>query len=316
MKTSFLYTLATLHLANAASHSLLDVLAASGETTNLLSLINSSPATLTALSNFSGTFFAPTDAALAFSTLNLTNPTQLLAYHTVPTAQFAAANFVGTDFLATLEGNDVKIVEGEDSSVLVFSAFGNPPATVIKSIYFDTGYLHIINKALVPPANVVDVAKAANLTVLVDAIVAAGLADTVSKLTNVTILAPTNEAFARVAAGLSVAQLQQVLLYHVIPGVAHSTDIVKAKSLPAVPTANNGTTLDIEFNGTNVLITGKGNNGPATVVLADVLADRVVVHVIDTVLSPPLVGAATTTAAGVVSKSGGFAALAVIALFV
>ncbi|KAJ3067140.1 hypothetical protein HDU98_009661 [Podochytrium sp. JEL0797] len=93
------------------------------------------------------------------------------------------------------------------------------------------------------------------------------------------------------------SQRRQGQCNNVIPGVVYSTAIVKAKSLPAVPTANNGIALDIQCNGSNVLNDGKGNKGPATVVLAD----RVVVHVIDTVMLPPLGGFAATTAAGIVA---------------
>ncbi|KAJ3071660.1 Stabilin-2 [Podochytrium sp. JEL0797] len=330
MKTSFAITaLASLH-AFASAASLVEVLTSANAAT-LLALVKSDPAVLTALSTFSGTLFAPTDAALAatvasgFNASDISALSNVLTYHAVAGTPFSGAGFSGTEFLTALQGNDVKVTGSAASGVQVFSAFGNPAATVMQSLPFDGGFVHVVDQTLIPPANVVAVAKAANLTSLVDAIVAAGLADTVSKLKNVTILAPTNEAFAAiasVAAGLSVAQLQQVLLYHVIPGVVHSTDIVKAKSLPAVATANNGTTLDIQFNGSNALITGKGNKGPATVALADVLADRVVVHVIDTVLLPPLGGAPATTTMGLLSKSGGFAssagfaALAVVALFV
>ncbi|KAJ3071661.1 hypothetical protein HDU98_004982 [Podochytrium sp. JEL0797] len=340
MKTSFALTaLGSLH-AFASAASLVEVLTSANAAT-LLALVKSDPAVLTALSTFSGTLFAPTDAALAatvasgFNASDISALSNVLAYHAVAGTPFSGAGFSGTEFLTTLQGNDVKVTGSAASGVQVFSAFGNPAATVMQSLPFDGGFVHVVNQTLIPPANVVGVAKTANLTSLVDAIVAAGLADTVSKLKNVTILAPTNEAFAAiasVAAGLSVAQLQQVLLYHVVPGIHYSTEIVKAVSLPAVPTSGNGT-LNIAFNGTNVLVTGSGNKGPATVLLADVLADRVVVHVIDTVLLPSLGGSASVTTgmgpaasptairttsamSGGFVASAGFASLAIVALFV
>lgn len=45
---------------------------------------------------------------------------------------------------------------------------------------------------------------------------------------------------------------------------------------------------------TSVTVAGQGNDDPATVVLADVLAGKSVVHVIDTVILPDLTVTNTT----------------------
>lgn len=72
---------------------------------------------------------------------------------------------------------------------------------------------------------VVDAAIATpELSTLVDAVVAAGLADTLATAENITVYAPTNDAFAAVPAGIldavvgDIDLLTTVLTYHVSPG--------------------------------------------------------------------------------------------------
>ncbi|KAI9334746.1 FAS1 domain-containing protein [Obelidium mucronatum] len=280
-------------VAVAQAATLVEVLTSAGANT-LIALVKSDAPVLTALSTFKGTLFAPTDAALAatvkagFNASDLTALTQVLTYHAAPTV-FTGKDFTGTAFLTTLQGNEVKAATNKENKIQISSAFGTPAANVVKSLEFDGGVVHVVDQTLIPPANVVSVAKAAGLTSLVDTIVAAGLAETVAGLKDVTILAPTNEAFAAIASvakTLTVDQLKQVLLLHVVPGIVHSTDIVKAKTLNKVATANKDATLNISFDGTNVLASGPANTAAAKVAVADVLADKVIVHVIDTVLLP------------------------------
>ncbi|KAJ3079929.1 hypothetical protein HDU99_009755 [Rhizoclosmatium hyalinum] len=314
--------LASALLASVVSAAgLIDTLTAANANT-LIALVKTSPAVLSAVPTFNGTVFAPTDDALAavvkagFNASDITALTNVLTYHLSATA-FSGASFDGTGFLATVQGNEVKASGSSAKGIQVSSAFGTPAANVVKTHQYDGGYVHVIDQVLIPPTNVVDTAKAANLTSLVNAIVTAGLADTVSKLSGVTILAPTNAAFdaiADVAKTLTVEQLKQVLLLHVLPGNIHSTDIVKAKSIPAAATSATGQTLNVTFDGTNVLASGAGNKAAAKVVVADVLADKVLVHVIDTVLLPGAAPAATTTAAKVGSASG--AAIGVLSVLV
>ncbi|KAJ3123413.1 hypothetical protein HK100_011608 [Physocladia obscura] len=288
-------------LSLVAADTLVNVLTGAGENT-LLALVASVPPVLTALESFNGTLFAPTDAALAatvaagFNASDLTALANVLEYHAAPGTPFSGVGFTGSAFLTTLQGNPVEAVP-VSSGIQIHSAFGTPAANVVKSLPYDGGYIHVIDQTLIPPANIVDVATTANLTSLFSALTTAGLASTVAGLSNVTILAPTNAAFAAiasVAATLTVDQLKIILLTHVVPGIVYSTDVITAKSLSNVATLSSAT-LDIEFNGTNVLISAADNKSPATVVAADVLADKIVVHVIDTVLLPNL-SAPTTTA--------------------
>ncbi|KAJ3387171.1 Stabilin-2 [Chytriomyces hyalinus] len=308
-----LVALAMIQAANAAS--LVDTLV-QNKADVLVKLVTSVPAIADALSTFKGTLFAPTDDALTATVKAGFNPADLkavanvLTYHAVSGTPYPSANAAETTFLTTLQGNPLEAIKS-DKGVQILSAFGTPASNVIKSVAYDGGIVHFVDQTLIPPANVVEVAKAAKLNSLLAALTAAGLAETVAGLKDVTILAPTDEAFAAissVAATLTIEQLQTVLLLHVIPSTIYSTDIVAAKSIDSVATASKGNNLSVKFDGTNVLIAGAANKSPAKVAAADVFADNVIVHVIDTVLLPkseaPAAASPTTKAAVAPANTG------------
>ena len=116
---------------------------------------------------------------------------------------------------------------------------------------------------------------AANLTALAGALGKAGLVDTVSNAKDVTIFAPTNEAFAaigNIANNLSTQALGDLLKYHAVLGtVAYSRGL------------RNGTTVQAASgqNLTISIINGTVFINSAKVVVADVLVSNGVVHIID-----------------------------------
>lgn len=117
-----------------------------------------------------------------------------------------------------------------------------------------------------------------------DPAVLAALSDPSQELT---VFAPTDEAFAAipedVLAGILADQalLTNILLYHVAPGVFFAEDVVAAAPIEALPTLLEGSTLSIEVVDGAVVI-----NGESTVISTDVAASNGVIHVIDTVLQP------------------------------
>merc|ERR1712157_259375 len=130
--------------------------------------------------------------------------------------------------------------------------------------------------------NIVQLAQATDaLSTLVAAVIAADLVDTLSGDGPFTVFAPTNEAFAALGSTVddllkpeNKAALTNILLYHVVPGTALSTDLTEGV-LPTVQGETVEVTLDpIAINGAGVAI-------------PDVLATNGVVHVIDAVLLPP-----------------------------
>jgi uncharacterized surface protein with fasciclin (FAS1) repeats len=135
--------------------------------------------------------------------------------------------------------------------------------------------------------NIVEIAIASNFTTLVKAVVAAGLEETLAGDGNFTVFAPTDAAFAALPEGIvptlllekNLVVLQDILLYHVSPEAVYSSNITDGMMLTM-------------FNGDNVTFTtGNMTNGTmvndAYIIIADIMADNGVIHVIDSVLIPP-----------------------------
>lgn len=128
---------------------------------------------------------------------------------------------------------------------------------------------------------------AGSFTTLAKALTEAGLVETLQGAGPFTVFAPTDEAFAKLPAGAldkllaDKAALRQVLLYHVVPGRVMAADVVK---LTSAKTAAGPSARVRTMNG-NVMIDG------ARVVRTDVAATNGVIHVIDSVIMPPMGGA-------------------------
>jgi uncharacterized surface protein with fasciclin (FAS1) repeats len=144
---------------------------------------------------------------------------------------------------------------------------------------------------------VANAAKASNLTTLVAAVQAAGLAETLSGPGPYTVFAPDNAAFAKVPAETlgslmapaGKADLTKILTYHVVPGRLTAADIAAqatANGGTATLTTVQGEALKVSAgpDGTWVITDAKG--GTSTITQADVAQSNGMVHVIDTVLMP------------------------------
>jgi uncharacterized surface protein with fasciclin (FAS1) repeats len=135
--------------------------------------------------------------------------------------------------------------------------------------------------------NIIEVATSAGqFTTLVAAINAAGLAETLNGTGPFTVFAPSDAAFAKLPAGTvesllmpeNKTKLAALLSYHVVPGRVASADLA---GITATPATVQGGTLSIDTNaGVKV--------GGATVTTPDIAASNGVIHVIDTVLMPPI----------------------------
>lgn len=125
-----------------------------------------------------------------------------------------------------------------------------------------------------------------NFKTLVAAAQAAGLVDTLNGGTELTVFAPTDEAFAKIdpetlAALLkpeNIDQLTQILTYHVVPGRVNAST---AYDLDFAGTVN-GQRLPINFRGKGLKV------GDANIKVTDVQCSNGVIHVIDSVLMPAL----------------------------
>lgn len=132
--------------------------------------------------------------------------------------------------------------------------------------------------------NVVDTAvDAGNFKTLAKLLGDAGLVDTLKGAGPFTVLAPTDEAFAKLskkdmdALGKDKKKLEALLKFHVIGAKAMAEDVKKMKTADTL----SGKKVTITVKGADVMV------GKAKVTKADIEASNGVIHVIDTVLTPP-----------------------------
>ncbi|GAB2619941.1 fasciclin domain-containing protein [Belliella aquatica] len=136
-------------------------------------------------------------------------------------------------------------------------------------------------------ADIVDLAiQTEFLSTLVAAVKAGDLVDVLKGDGPFTVFAPTNDAFAKLPAGTvdtllkpeNKAQLVAVLTYHVVAGKVYSKDLSDGMAAKTVQGA------EVKIS----LKDGKAMVNNATVTTADIEATNGVVHVIDTVILPPM----------------------------
>lgn len=134
---------------------------------------------------------------------------------------------------------------------------------------------------------VVDVAAGEeDFSILVEAVEAAGLSETLASSGPITLFAPTNEAFEALPEGTleelllpeNQDLLRQVLTYHVVQDEVAAADITPGD----VPTAA-GTTLALQVDEA----TGGVMVNEAMVVTPDIAASNGIIHAVDQVLLPP-----------------------------
>lgn len=139
--------------------------------------------------------------------------------------------------------------------------------------------------------SIVDIAAGdERFTTLVAAVTAAGLAETLAGPGPFTVFAPVNDAFAALPAGTvetllkpeNKGQLTDILLYH-----------VDDRKLTAAAIPSGSTYFKPLLTSQRLCITkgdgvtiADGTGAVATVVVADIIADNGVIHVIDKVLLP------------------------------
>ncbi len=135
------------------------------------------------------------------------------------------------------------------------------------------------------PATIVKTAQeAGQFKILCELLVAANLVDTLNSAGPFTVFAPTDAAFGKLPPETLASlkkdpkALGEILTYHVVAGNNGAAEVMKAKELVTVQ----GQPIVITVKEGKVML----NNG-ATVTTADVKASNGVIHVIDTVITPP-----------------------------
>jgi uncharacterized surface protein with fasciclin (FAS1) repeats len=274
----------------AATKDIVDTAVAAGSFKTLAAALGAADLVGTLKGKGPFTVFAPTDAAFAklpkgtveslLEKKNLPTLTSILTYHVVP-GNMPAKMVLKQTGLTTVNGQRAAL------SVDKAGASISGVRIVTTDIQCSNGVIHVIDSVMMPTSDdIVDVAaKAGTFKTLIAAAKAAGLVDTLKGKGPLTVLAPTDEAFAKLPAGTvamllkpeNKAKLVDILTYHVVAGRAFAADVAKAKSVPSVQ----GSAIKITAKGGKVM----ANN--ATIVATDINATNGVVHVIDQVILPP-----------------------------
>lgn len=225
------------------------------------------------------TVFAPTDAA--FDAFEEENPGVLaglsnadlagvLTYHVVAGAAVKASMLKDEQVFVSVAGSPLLI----DTTGGVKVSDAEVTAADVEA---SNGVIHVIDRIMLPPADdiVATAVAAGNFTQLAGALTDAGLVATLQGEGPFTVFAPTDAAFAKLAAIPTGDALKNVLLYHVVSGAVGSGDL----SAGSVPTL-------LEGEDVTVSLTGGVKVNASSVTVANIIAKNGVIHVIDTVLVP------------------------------
>jgi uncharacterized surface protein with fasciclin (FAS1) repeats len=255
------------------------------------------------------TVFAPTDAAfgnlarsLGFADANamvqaLDSATlaKILQYHVLPARKPAATLASGSGSEGTLysfEGKAASLKLSTTGGVKITDAALTQATVTAADVQTDNGVIHAVDKVLVPPGvlNVVQMAQVnPTFSVLVEAVVTAKLAGTLSGAGPFTVFAPTDTAFGAALAELGLTKpqllaspdLAAILTYHVVAGNVRAANVVALPKPAAVTTVQGGSfSVGADLGLTDAL------GRTATLVATDVVASNGVIHVIDKVILP------------------------------
>ncbi len=243
------------------------------------------------------TVFAPTDAAFAelLEELDVTSEelladkellTMVLTYHVIPNMTVKAADIPYGDSIETVNGQAFSISDAN----IIMDASGDTSKIIKTDVLATNGVIHLIDDVLLPTdKSIVDLAVATeDLSILKEAVVAAGLADALAdEDADFTVFAPNNAAFAKLLAELNISKeqllqdkplLTKVLTYHVIKDDRVFASEIMAGSQEMLEGSS------ITFDAKKQITDGRDRT--SNIVTANIQANNGVVYVIDTVLLP------------------------------
>ncbi len=237
------------------------------------------------------TVFAPTDAAFAALPAGtvealLADPqgalTQVLLYHVaeglIPSEEII--DLVDEFAYGLMLNNKTVTFRVNEDGVFI----NNAKITVV-DIAADNGIVHVIDAVLLAPdSTIVDVVRNSQVhTVLESLLDLSEFAEPLEGYGPFTLFAPTDQAINALGSDV-ISQLlddngllEEVLTYHLVGGLALSSDLSDGQLINTLLEEN----IKVTINAEGVFI----NN--AKVIIADILTDNGVVHVIDAVLLPP-----------------------------
>ena len=283
---------------------IVDVAVEAGSFTTLVAALEATGLdTVLADETSSFTVFAPTDdafAALGSDAISelLDDPealSDILLLHVIPDSSVSSEDAIA------LDGGTVEAANGGSLAVSVQDGdlFINDSQVITPDIAASNGVIHVVDAVVMPidPSvdssdelvNIVDTAVAAgSFSTLVAALQATELdAVLADESTQFTVFAPTDDAFDVLGEDTINAllanpdELSNILLYHVIGGTA--VDAETAVSLAGTKiTSANDEEFALSLNDGNLFV------NLSQVTVTDVTASNGVIHVIDTVLMPPM----------------------------
>ena len=244
------------------------------------------------------TVFAPTNAAFAaaLTELGLTKDqlfankpllTAVLTYHVLP-GKVASSAIPFGKAITTVQGSILKI-DSVAGAVVITDGRNRTSKVVTADVAASNGVVHVVDKVILPAdKNIVQTAQALpQFSILVEAVVAANLAGTLSGPGPFTVFAPTNTAFANLLTELGISKaalladtalLTKVLTYHVVSGRVLKADVPLNTAITTVQ----GDTFTV--NASLAITDQRGRS--ANITGTDVLTSNGVIHVIDKVILP------------------------------
>ena len=236
------------------------------------------------------TVFAPTDQAFAEAGINLSSLdndegksilSDILLYHVLSGS--VQSSEVTDGLTATAVNGDILTFAVGDSVMV------NDATVTTPDVMASNGVIHVIDKVLIPPADLENIPTVAQSTgihnSLVSALIHANLVGALSGEGPYTVFAPTDAAFEEFGLNLSDFDteaenetLAKILSYHVAMGSVMSSSITNGMEVNSLVQEPISVSV---FNGSVIL------NGEALVTQADVMTSNGVIHVINKVLMPP-----------------------------
>jgi uncharacterized surface protein with fasciclin (FAS1) repeats len=272
---------------------IVDRLEKSGQFNILLTAVETAGLTGT-LETAELTLFAPTDQAFAelldelgISAEDLLNNPELsniLLYHALGGKKGIGQLLFG-GYPITLYNDQPVIVTYNRGGVMV-----NQARVIRPNLWANNGYIHVIDAVLLPPEEEVAVESSLDVlrldgrfTILLTALERAGLEDAV-KENELTIFAPTDEAFADLLAELDISagdllaspDLTDILLYHVVGGSQRAFKLL----IEGEATTLQGDDVYVSFGG------GKIRVNDSEVINPNLKSPTGIIHTIDKVLLP------------------------------
>ena len=236
------------------------------------------------------TVFAPTDQAFADAGINLSSLdndegksilSDILLYHVLSGS--VQSSEVTDGLTATAVNGDILTFAVGDSVMV------NDATVTTPDVMASNGVIHVIDKVLIPPADLENIPTVAQSTgihnSLVSALIHANLVGALSGEGPYTVFAPTDAAFEEFGLNLSDFDteaenetLAKILSYHVAMGSVMSSSITNGMEVNSLIQEPISVSV---FNGSVIL------NGEALVTQPDVMTSNGVIHVINKVLMPP-----------------------------